>query len=682
MQQQRKSAAFVSTVIIVTLVTIVIVAGWWLFPPLQSFFFYTLVAGCFVTVLLHAKKRYHSNAAENRREHIVLARTAAFSHSNLQASVLHHEPEIRYQGVLDGMLEGVQVLGADWKWLYINEAAIKHNRYTHAQLSGKSLVDVFEGIEDTHIFRVFNRCMQERVPAKLENEFVYPDGMVGVFELSVQPVPEGIVVFSIDITEKSKAARAAEKYAQQLTAIFDNTSEGFVILDTTAKIQAFNDMAARTVTVFSVYALKVGESIETLVNEERRSFVKDVVAKVNAGETVEYEREYPNNGTTAWIQFNFTPVRIREQIQGICITSRDITVHKREEELLQRNLTEKKALAGRLSDIINTLPGCIALLDRKGTIIETNKAWQHTAHSGCPEITGTVGDSYLRGAGRVHEAVRLVLGNKFPDYTHEYTHGEGSSKQWFLAVVTALADNQLGGAVVTHVNISKLRLLEQEKTKAELDQQRKIQQAHYEAQEKERNAIGIELHDNVNQILAAVSLMHSLIADDPARLNRLLPLCTEQISLALSENRKIAHEFWSPDLAIGSLSAQLEHLLRTMLEPANIKTLLDNAGFNENHLNEEQKLNLYRIAQEQCCNIIKYASAKTTAIHLQKKEGAIQMLIEDDGVGMDTSQKQTGIGLENIRGRVLACNGNLVIRTKPGHGFAVQVDIPFEQPVE
>ncbi len=63
-------------------------------------------------------------------------------------------------------------------------------------------MDMWPGIEDTAVFKIIKRCLDERVGENLENEFVFPDGNKGRFELRIQPVPEGVFILSIDISDR------------------------------------------------------------------------------------------------------------------------------------------------------------------------------------------------------------------------------------------------------------------------------------------------------------------------------------------------------------------------------------------------------------------------------------------------------------------------------------------------
>ena len=65
-------------------------------------------------------------------------------------------------------------------------------------------MEKYPGIEKTPMFDLLKLCVKERKADYFENEFTYPDNTKGWFELRIQPVPEGLLVLSIDITERKK----------------------------------------------------------------------------------------------------------------------------------------------------------------------------------------------------------------------------------------------------------------------------------------------------------------------------------------------------------------------------------------------------------------------------------------------------------------------------------------------
>jgi PAS domain S-box-containing protein len=231
-------------------------------------------------------------------------------------------------------------------------------------------------------------------------------------------------------------------------------------------------------------------------------------------------------------------------------------------------------------------------------------------------------------------------------------------------------------AIGAITDITEKKKLETELFERQRQEQLTIIATALEAQEKERNFIGQELHDNVNQILVGTKLLLSMVRNDPNKNISLITSCINNIQNAIDENRKLAHELVAPDLETENLTDMLYSLTDTMLSPAGLDTDIDTAQLQENLLSNSQKLAIYRIAQEQCTNITKYAKASLVHISLSTTNGIFRMVISDNGDGMDDSKKTTGIGLKNITGRLAVFNGTAHTKTAPGKGFTLEIEMP------
>jgi hypothetical protein len=108
--------------------------------------------------------------------------------------------------VLDRLLEGCQVVGFDWRYLYVNEAVAAQSRRQRHELVGRTMMECFPGIEATPMFAALRRCMHDRNYGRMDNEFQFPDGSKGWFELRFIPVPEGVCVLSLDVTASKVTA--------------------------------------------------------------------------------------------------------------------------------------------------------------------------------------------------------------------------------------------------------------------------------------------------------------------------------------------------------------------------------------------------------------------------------------------------------------------------------------------
>ena len=121
--------------------------------------------------------------------------------------------ETALRRALDCLREGFQIIGFDWKYVYVNPAAARHGRRSPAELVGRPITEAYPGIDRTYLFSVLRRAMEERSSHVFENLFTFPDGSTGWFEIRVQPVPEGICVYSADIDSRKRAELARERDA-------------------------------------------------------------------------------------------------------------------------------------------------------------------------------------------------------------------------------------------------------------------------------------------------------------------------------------------------------------------------------------------------------------------------------------------------------------------------------------
>lgn len=112
--------------------------------------------------------------------------------------------EKRYRSLMDNMLEGCQIIDSNWRYIYLNDSASFHSHLNKNDLIGHTLMEKYPGIEKTEVFKYLKRCMVKRKPHRMENYFVYPDNTKIWYELSIEPIPEGIFVLSLDITERKK----------------------------------------------------------------------------------------------------------------------------------------------------------------------------------------------------------------------------------------------------------------------------------------------------------------------------------------------------------------------------------------------------------------------------------------------------------------------------------------------
>ncbi len=225
--------------------------------------------------------------------------------------------------------------------------------------------------------------------------------------------------------------------------------------------------------------------------------------------------------------------------------------------------------------------------------------------------------------------------------------------------------------------LQKKEKLEKELAEQELSQQKLITEVTIQAQEKERNDIGKELHDNINQVLATIKMYLSLSLDKGGDRKDLLLHSLENVNYAIEEIRKLSRSLVTPSLGDMGLGEALVELAEEINLANEFKVTVVNEIDDKDRIDPNMELMLYRIAQEQLNNIRKYAQAKNVEIKAKLVKDNLFFSVADDGIGFDISQKSKGIGLKNMQSRVDFYTGSLAIVTSPGKGCAIEINIPM-----
>ena len=262
-------------------------------------------------------------------------------------------------------------------------------------------------------------------------------------------------------------------------------------------------------------------------------------------------------------------------------------------------------------------------------------------------------------------------------YTHLKKNGEEIKVDVYSSPITI---NNIPCRAVICIDVTEKILMEQEIRYQKEVEQREITKAVVKAQEKERAAIGEELHDNVNQLLAVSKLYisHGLANENSSRQDILKS--QEYIVTAMDEIRKLSHVLVGPteNKTVG-LIEPIEELINSISVLNDIKFDFQHDNYNEAESDVGLRLVIYRIIQEQISNILKHAQASEVGIEIARDEEFLLVTISDNGKGFEPVAKSSGIGLTNIRNRAALYNGVLHIVSAPGKGCKMKIIFPEER---
>lgn len=213
------------------------------------------------------------------------------------------------------------------------------------------------------------------------------------------------------------------------------------------------------------------------------------------------------------------------------------------------------------------------------------------------------------------------------------------------------------------------------------DQELKSISAMLEGQEQERKRIAEDLHDRLGSLLSTVKLHFAAFGNNLRTKELEIPQYASANVLldeACEEVRRIAHNMLSGVLVQFGLVPALRELADSIESSSDIKVNVSAFGLDE-RLESRVEIEIYRIIQELVNNILKHAQASEINIQLTRQDSLLNIMVEDNGQGFDTSdvRNSKGIGLKNMAYRAEKIGGSFQIDSYPGKGTTAVIEIPL-----
>lgn len=201
------------------------------------------------------------------------------------------------------------------------------------------------------------------------------------------------------------------------------------------------------------------------------------------------------------------------------------------------------------------------------------------------------------------------------------------------------------------------------------------------AREDEKAHLARELHDELGGILTAAKLdmarMRRLAASDPTLLERIENVA-QRLNEGIALKRRIVEDLRPSCLETLGLRISLSNLCTDVGARLGIPIL---TSFDEVLLPADAQLAVYRLVQEALTNVSKYARASEVRVRLQTAPAFVQVDIEDDGIGFDTTLlKSATHGIAGMRFRIERLDGSLSVESRPGAGTHLVAILPTHAP--
>jgi PAS domain S-box-containing protein len=213
------------------------------------------------------------------------------------------------------------------------------------------------------------------------------------------------------------------------------------------------------------------------------------------------------------------------------------------------------------------------------------------------------------------------------------------------------------------------------------EQLRELSTHLHKIREDERTTIAQEIHDELGQQLTGLKMditwIRKRIKKEDNTINNKLDDAILLIDETVRSIKRIAAELRPSIIDDLGIVAAIEWQIKDFADRLGIEMQYQN-DLDDEHLDPNISIGLFRILQESLTNIARHAKAKKVFISIVRSGGEVRLMIRDDGIGFDTSLKKEEhtFGLLGIKERTYMMKGDCQIHSKPGEGTGIVISIP------
>jgi signal transduction histidine kinase len=203
-----------------------------------------------------------------------------------------------------------------------------------------------------------------------------------------------------------------------------------------------------------------------------------------------------------------------------------------------------------------------------------------------------------------------------------------------------------------------------------------------EAHEEERTWIARELHDDISQRIALLSVELEEWAQHPpnsgVEVTDHISRVSQELSDLAADIQALSHHLHSSKLEYLGIVAAANSFCQELSEQKKVEIDFSHVGI-PHSLPKEISLCLFRVLQEALQNAIKHSGDRHFKVELSGTSAQIQLTVNDLGVGFDPQDaiNRRGLGLISMRERLHLVGGELSIQSEPAHGTAINACVPL-----
>ena len=352
--------------------------------------------------------------------------------------------------------------------------------------------------------------------------------------------------------------------------------------------------------------------------------------------------------------------------------------------LLWQRARKRKAEAGlreseeRFRVMADTTPSLVWMCDAQGKITYLNE--QRLAFTG-PDPNAGYGDTWITyihpdDVKNVLNALWQALRDQKP-FSKEYRlHRNDGTYRWMFDVASprVSGDGAFAGFIGSAIDVTDQKLA-----------QRALEQISgqlIEAQEKERTRIARDLHDDICQRLALLSMeleQAKSVSKGRVAATKSLEDIRQHCSEIAGDVQSLSHQLHSSKLDYLGIVAAIRGFCKEFSKQHSVSIEFSDQKLPQ-HLPKDVSLCLFRVAQEALHNAVKYSGTTRFTVELSATANEVQLQVTDAGTGFDLEQtkKNRGLGLVSMQERVHQVHGKFSVESKPGKGTKIVAVVPLD----
>lgn len=481
---------------------------------------------------------------------------------------------------------------------------------------------------------------------------------------------QGVIGFALDVTERNQAVRELKQSEERWHSLTDASSDIVLMLDEAGYVTYVN----RTVPGLTVEEVIGSHATRWVPPGDQVDLMARLKRVLDTGMFEHKESQgHGPHGALAWYAVRIGPYRQAGKVVGAVMYITDIT---------QRKLSEQAQLSSeqRYRLLMDAANDAIVIIDAENErIVEAN-------------------------------ALALGITGHLPDRISQLTHVELYAPEHQARVRALFAEHaksgqglitdvemldSLGQAIPVEVSLRWITIdgkrlaigimrdvTERKKSEQALRNEERLLRELLNLQERERRLIAYEIHDGFVQDVVGAHLALEGLA---ARLERGEPVAAEQLTMlrrllrqSIDEGRRMISELRPMIIDERGIIDAISYLISEHAQQGGPEVaFVHDVSFER--LSPLLEGTMFRIVQEALNNVQRHSGASIAEVELLQEDGRLRLVIRDHGVGFDLKQVPTDrFGLRGMKERARLFGGHTTIRSQPGRGTEVLVDMPID----